>query len=81
MEDRRIRRGGLLVEALSSRDEWRLCCVVDRGTHCLVSGVVEVSVWVNNGIVVVGAGSSGSFVRAESTTEQLRTTGVRSATE
>ena len=27
-----IRRGGLLVEVLSSRDEWRLCCVVERGT-------------------------------------------------
>ena len=32
-----------------------------RGTDCLVSGAVEVSVWVDSGIVDVGAGSAGLF--------------------
>ena len=46
------------MEVLPSRDEWRHCCVVERGTNCLVNGAVEVSVCVNSGIVDVGAGSS-----------------------
>ena len=32
-----------------------------RGTDCLVSGAVEVSVWVDSGIVDVGAGLAGLF--------------------
>jgi len=78
------------VDGLSSLDEWHLCGVEERGTDDLVSGVVEVSVWVNNGVIGVGAGSSGLVcatveqrrtIRVQSALEQRKTTVVRSATE
>ena len=78
------------MDGLSSLDEWHLCGVEERGTDDLVSGVVEVSVWVNNGVIGVGAGSSGLVsatveqrrtIRVQTALEQRKTTVVRTVTE
>ena len=52
------RRGGLLVVSLFCLDERRLGGVMGQGIGGRESGVVEVFVWVNNGIVGAGAGST-----------------------